>query len=195
MWKWRPHPIDLRPGFFLLLAVSLLVFPLPWVVAWLLAVLVHELSHLLAAWLSGAPVLGISLGGGGMEIKTGPLDPRQTFFTAMAGPVGSVFLIFLAPWLPRVAVCGFFQAFYNLLPIMPLDGGRALRAVLCRFLKNGGSVAAGVERAAVALVAAVCVYGFLRLNLGIFPLALCLVFLYKTGKIKISCKPGRQRLQ
>lgn len=195
MWKFQRLPIDLRPGFFLFLAAALLIFPLPWVGAWLLAATVHELFHLLAARLSGTAVERISLGGGGMEMKIGLSGPRQAFFTAMAGPLGSVFLIFLAPWIPRTAVCGFVQAVFNLLPIMPLDGGRALGALLCRSLKNGRRIAAWVENVAVALVLAGFIYGFLRLELGILPLLLGLLFLFKTGKIKISCKPGLQRLQ
>lgn len=195
MWKFQRLAIDLRPGFFLLLAAGLLVFPLPWVGAWLLAVTVHETFHLLAARLSGGAVGGIALGGGGMEIKIGPLEPKQAFLTAMAGPLGSICLVFLAPWLPRTAVCGFLQAVFNLLPIMPLDGGRALRVLLCRFQKNGRRVAARVENGTIFLAFAACVYGFFRLELGIFPILLLLLFLFKTGKIKISCKPGLQRLQ
>lgn len=195
MWKFPRTPIDLRPGFFLLLAAALLIFPLPWVGAWLLAATVHELFHLLAARLSGTAVERISLGGGGMEMKIGLSGPRQAFFTAMAGPLGSVFLIFLAPWIPRTAVCGFVQAVFNLLPIMPLDGGRALRVLLCRFRKDGRRIAARVEQGTIFLVFAACCYGFFRLELGIFPILLLLLFLLRTGKIKISCKPGLQRLQ
>ena len=195
MWKFPRTPIDLRPGFFLLLAAGILIFPLPWVGAWLLSVTVHETFHLLAAKFSGGTVEEITLGGRGMAIKIGPLEPKQAFFTAIAGPLGSICLVLLAPWLPRTAVCGFFQAVFNLLPIMPLDGGRALRVLLCRFRKDGRRIAARVEQGTIFLVFAACCYGFFRLELGIFPILLLLLFLLRTGKIKISCKPGLQRLQ
>ena len=73
MWKFPRTPIDLRPGFFLLLAAGLLIFPLPWVGAWLLAVGVHETFPLRAEGLSGGQVEVMALGGGGRAMKTGSL--------------------------------------------------------------------------------------------------------------------------
>lgn len=64
------------------------------------------------------------------EIHTGPLEDSQELLCSLAGPVGSFSLFFLSHWLPKTAFCGVIQGMFNLLPIFPLDGGRALRCCL-----------------------------------------------------------------
>jgi Zn-dependent protease len=109
-----------------------------------LSVLVHELSHSLVARRFGLPVRRILLYplGGISEIETEPQTPGREFLVAVAGPALSLVLAAIAWALTRViggtsvlAVlvdqlmrANLIVGIFNLLPGLPLDGGRMLRA-------------------------------------------------------------------
>ena len=108
-----------------------------------LSVLLHEMSHALMAKRYGLPVRSITLHflGGVTEIEGEPDTPAREFGVSVVGPVTSigVGLLFLAmhPVTPdgllRLAVDALAGAnlvvgVLNLVPGLPLDGGRVLRA-------------------------------------------------------------------
>ena len=110
------------------LALTLLVLPLPWVAAAVLAAAVHELCHYLAIAALGGQVGRIAVGSGGAAMELGCLSPVRELLAAAAGPVGSLSLMLMGRFFPRLALCGLVQGLFNLLPIYPLDGGRILRS-------------------------------------------------------------------
>lgn len=112
------------------LALTLLVLPLPWVAAAVLAAAVHELCHYLAIAALGGQVGRIAVGSGGAAMELGCLSPVRELLAAAAGPVGSLSLMLMGRFFPRMALCGLVQGLFNLLPIYPLDGGRILRRAL-----------------------------------------------------------------
>jgi Zn-dependent protease/CBS domain-containing protein len=111
-----------------------------------LSVLVHELSHSLVARGYGLPVRRILLYplGGVSEIEQEPQTPAREFLVSAAGPVLSLvlgvagfgllqaFTYQSIPWnLARsLMVANLIVGVFNLLPGLPLDGGRMLRAVV-----------------------------------------------------------------
>ena len=117
-------------GFCLFLASAILLLPLKLVVGWLLAVLVHESFHYLALRMCRVQVRGLRIAAHGVIMETEPLGGFKGFFCALAGPVGGFLLILLRRQMPYTAICGFLQSCYNLIPIRPLDGGRALHYLL-----------------------------------------------------------------
>lgn len=113
------------------------------------SVLVHELAHSLVAVVNGIPVRKITLFmfGGVAEIAREPSDPTTELKVALAGPAVSavlavafwaaVFAMGGEPSRPGLQLALFYLAFantlllaFNLLPGLPLDGGRVLRALL-----------------------------------------------------------------
>jgi Zn-dependent protease len=108
-----------------------------------LSVLLHEMSHALMAKRYGLPVRSITLHflGGVTEIDGEPDTPGREFGVSVVGPltsiaVGLVFLV-LYPAVPdgliglavgALAGANLIVGVLNLVPGLPLDGGRVLRA-------------------------------------------------------------------
>ncbi len=107
-------------------AGMLLVIPLPWIAASLAAALVHEAGHLIATLMLGGRIEDIQFHPGGAVIYGGPMESWKGILCSMAGPMAGAALLLLYPMVPRIALCAFAQTVYNLLPVEPLDGGRAL---------------------------------------------------------------------
>lgn len=131
------------------------------------SVFLHELAHLVAARGFGLHVRSITLHllGGETAIDSPGRTPVQEFVVAVVGPLLSIaigvacFIVDSASAV--VAALGWINVVvgvFNLLPGLPLDGGRALRATIWQFsgrLDAGTRVAAWVGRLiAIALVAA-----------------------------------------
>ena len=119
-------------GFFPVLALMLLLFPLRFLVGVLLAALIHELGHLLALKLAGGRVLSIRLRSFGARIEAAPMSPGRTALCALAGPAAGALTIFAWKSFPELALAGLVQTVFNLIPVYPLDGGRALRNICCK---------------------------------------------------------------
>lgn len=140
----------------------------------LLAAGVHELGHALAVVLSRGKILRLSLGASGARMETTPLSYRQEALCALAGPLAGLSLLLVRRYAPWLALWGLMQSLYNLLPVYPLDGGRALRALLLLHLplERGEALSRLVSRCALALAAGAAVYASFGLRLGLLPLAL-----------------------
>ena len=124
-------------GFFLVLALMLLLFPLGLVAGIVLAALIHECGHLMAVRLTGGSVLAIRLHAGGARIDTAPMEPGKAALCALAGPAAGALTIFAWRFFPKLALAGLVQTVFNLLPIYPLDGGRVARNICCKLRDLG----------------------------------------------------------
>ncbi len=125
--------------------VSVLAYSLLWgwkfAFGFVVLLLVHELGHALEAKRQGLPVSApvfIPFLGAAILLKQNPQNAWREAQIALAGPiVGS--LGAAAVWwygeatdnnlLIALAFTGFFLNLFNLLPIVPLDGGRAVAAI------------------------------------------------------------------
>lgn len=121
--------ITISPAACILAALTILLLPLRWMCAAFLAAAFHEFCHILALHLCGGRIQCITIGNRGAVIHSYRMRTWKEVICILAGPLGSLLLVLFARWVPRVAICAFFHAIYNLLPIYPLDGGRAIRCI------------------------------------------------------------------
>ena len=116
------------------------------------SLLAHELAHCWVARQLGIPISGITLFifGGVARMKGEPSSSADELRMSLAGPVVSIFVggFFYLLWgtqrLPDLwaelawylAVGNALVALFNLVPAFPMDGGRALRAVIWSWTGN-----------------------------------------------------------
>jgi Zn-dependent protease/CBS domain-containing protein len=141
------------------------------------SVLVHELSHSVVARGFGLPVRRILLYplGGISEIDKEPQTPAREFLVSAAGPALSLVLGAVGWALSLVVTQGIaallirqlmyaniIVGIFNLLPGLPLDGGRMLRAVIWKLTgrPNTATIAAAWVGRALAIALALLVIPF-----------------------------------
>ena len=124
-------------GFWLVLGLMVLLFPMRFLAGVLAAASVHELGHILAVRLLGGRVLGIRLRACGARIEASPMEPGRAAVCALAGPAAGAMTVLAWKWFPELALAGLVQTVFNLIPLYPLDGGRALRNICCKFRNFG----------------------------------------------------------
>ncbi len=118
------------------------------------AVVIHELGHVVALRCFGARLGALFLDGSGLRLDyRGVLSPMQEVLSALAGPAAGLLYALAAAWAGRVLKSEFFLcsaglslvlSAFNLLPALPLDGGRALWfALRLRGLTQGCTLLTG----------------------------------------------------
>ena len=127
--------VDFKLGLGMMLLVSL-------------SVLAHEMGHALVSRHFGLEPYVILLGFGGVTYHQPAKKPRDDFLIVAAGPTVNFLLFFLFRYLAQPtdslrdqlfawgSVANLFWAVYNLLPIVPLDGGQITRIALRKWLKT-----------------------------------------------------------
>ena len=131
--------IEITAGALILCAAMILILPIQWLIAAVLAAMFHELCHGLTTILLGGKIESVTIGGRGAVMKATLLSAPKEIVASLAGPVGSLSLLLLAKWMPRTAICGLVHGIYNLIPLIPLDGGRILRGIIYCILPPPGA--------------------------------------------------------
>ncbi|HUM11982.1 MAG TPA: site-2 protease family protein [Myxococcaceae bacterium] len=148
---WGVENLDAGPGAKATLVVT-------WIVVVFISVLVHELGHALAFRAFGYPstIQLVMFGGVTTPATDAPLSWGKDVVCTLAGPLFGLSLGLLCwwtshafPWgetasraLRLATTANAAWAILNLLPILPMDGGRVSRALLGRIFGRGGVVAA-----------------------------------------------------
>ncbi|WP_084000461.1 site-2 protease family protein [Actinomadura kijaniata] len=138
------------------------------------SVFVHELSHAITARVLGLPVRSVTLHilGGETAIEREAPTPGREFLIAFAGPLTNLVLAgggllvratlplppVLALLVEALTFANLLVGVFNLLPGLPLDGGRLVRAAVWKATgraRNGAIVAGQVGR----VLALLCLFG------------------------------------
>lgn len=136
MWMFKGIHLKVSPGFLLLIAgicwLDRGVDVLPWT---LLACAVHELGHVAVSTAFGGKVECLSLSVVGAELRfryERMLSYGEEMAVAFSGPAANLAVGILAglcsAWLLSALSLGI--GAFNLLPILPLDGGRIVHHAL-----------------------------------------------------------------
>lgn len=169
--------MQISPQFCLMLALAFLLLPFPWVTAWLFAAVFHELCHYLAIRLLAGKGTRVKLYSYAAHMHLPQMGRGREVLCALAGPAGSLLLLAFSKFFPRIAICGAMQAMYNLIPVYPLDGGRAMQCVLALALspKWAGRISRIIQSLSIFSVFMLGIYGCVHLRLGLFPLLMALL--------------------
>ena len=185
-------PVEVNLSFLILLGLVLVGFGgFAGVLVVLLAfgsVLLHELGHALVARKLGVHVSGIELGffGGAAKMENMPRTADHELAIAAAGPAVSLMLggagLGLAAithvWLfGMIGWTNLVIAGFNLIPALPMDGGRILRALLS---KRMSFIAATDIAVTISRVAAVA-FALFGLAYGVVQLVFLAPFLWMMG--------------
>ena len=171
------------------------------------SVVVHELGHALTARLYGVQTKGITLWflGGVAQLEDMPRQRGAEAIVAIVGPLtsGALGVLFgtLLGNVPMgdgttfvvayLAITNVALAVFNLLPALPLDGGRVLRSLLALALprERATSLAGAVSQ---VLAIGLGVFGFLSLNLLLMAVAF---FVYNAGRAEVQMETMRRAFE
>ncbi|MBS3792066.1 MAG: site-2 protease family protein [Candidatus Bipolaricaulota bacterium] len=155
-------------------------------------VTIHELGHSIFAMRYGVKIESITLYvlGGVAQLEEVPTRPGEEAKMALAGPVtsfilGGIFWLLLTFLDPGQAVPRFMLGFlfyvnvavgiFNLIPALPLDGGRILRSLLSLKISHYRATEISTQISKF-LAVAMGIYGLLVLNIFLIVIAFFIYF-------------------
>ncbi len=162
------------------------------------SMLLHELSHIAAACLCGikTDVFSVSVMGFSAAIQIGSCSRKGLLFIYSAGPVFNLLVYFVALILEQMlpgdhyiiklfSVPNLLLGLFNLLPVLPLDGGKLMLELLSGAI---GAKAAGrtVRRLAWSISSSMILVGFYQICRTTFNASLIIIGLYIMIALKAS---------
>ena len=170
-----------------------MVVPLQWLFTALIAATVHEGCHIISIIMSGGTIRKVKIGLGGTQIQAEIPGTYQELICALAGPMGSLFLLVFLHQIPNIALCGLVQGLFNLLPIYPLDGGRIIYCSLSLWIPEyADTVAKQICKYTLITLAVLSILAFVYWKSGLIPI---LITLHLTINRKKTCKQLRIGIQ
>lgn len=184
----RTMKIYIKENTYIYLVILLFLVPIPWLCAWLVAVCFHEFCHWISVRFFGGAVYSLTFGVTGANMVCETLTNGKQLVSVLSGPIGGFLLVLTAKWFPRIALCSWVLSGYNLLPLLPLDGGRALQILL-----KGHPCFYIIEKVILIAISLCAVYLAICLHFGVLPLAVMIILWLRNRKR--PCKEGVCKVQ
>lgn len=172
------------------------------------AILLHELAHAAAALALGFAVREVELlpfGGVARIERLGEAGSSSEIIIAAAGPITSLVLaafshIGMLNFPDWSAELGFYKqinlmlAIFNLMPGLPLDGGRILRAWLSKYrdYTEATLIAANVSKVIAFSLSGIVIYDYVTTETVNLTFIFAAVFLYVAAKTEVKIAGFRQ---
>ena len=158
--------------------------------------LVHELFHYIAIIATGGRVRSVRITADGVVMNAEITNNRQEILCALAGPLGSFLLALMISKAPVLGFCALIQLIINLLPIYPLDGGRALSCLLKRVAPRRYEKATKAVSFTFRIVLLIlgAYLSFVK-SLGLLPMVFAILILIRNLNVNTPCKRVAKRVQ
>ncbi len=180
--------VNIKPSAYIFFVLLLFLVPFPWLLGWGIAVVFHELCHYIAVRFCGGEVHSLELEPTGANMQCSTMTTGKALFCVLFGPIGGLLPIFADSVFPQLALCSFLLSAYNLLPILPLDGGRALNILL-----GDGKLFSVVQWTVLIFLTIILVFIAYWLQFILLPLIMICSLWLRSGKI--PCKEFVYKLQ
>lgn len=165
---------SITPGFVALLCFLYYITDTYVFLSFLILSLLHESGHLAVMCFFGIRLRSVRVGTLGTVISAASMPLWMEAVCALSGPLVNLFCFWvLRPVCLDAALISLLLACYNLLPVYPLDGGRALRSALLLCLPL--HIAEGIEKAVMLLTLGAVLLGAAHCcpEFGILPMMIC----------------------
>lgn len=177
--------LKLSPGALFVFSCVYFFDGLSGLAAVLISVLVHEAGHALAINACGGRVKSVRADSAGLCMQSfGVYGTAQELFVLLAGPMAGLALALVCSHIGRLCVnvlllktagISLLLTAYNLLPALPLDGGRALYAAVGSLFGSKcadivlymSGMLCGVLLSAVGIIKVDRIYGLVLLAVGV----------------------------
>ena len=189
--------IKISPGVFVALCTLLFVFPVEWIISWMIAAAIHELSHYIALRICAVRIYSVYIKLYGARITTEPTSTWKECIAAIAGPASGTVLILAARNFPQIALCAFLQTCLNLIPIKEFDGGRIINCCLRLIFHQSFADRASTTLEYISLFAIFSIGLYISLrnkSMILLPMVAAILILRRL-KAKTPCKRSKQIVQ
>ncbi|WDV44682.1 hypothetical protein PV797_14300 [Clostridiaceae bacterium M8S5] len=190
--KYRGFTIELSGS--LLLLVPFILYDITEFIAILVTISLHELAHFVGAKLTGTKIEKINIFVFGCILETTTdvgLNLKKDIIVSALGPISNIILVLVLNVLPYdyssnafISVLikyNLYMAGLNILPLLPLDGGRIARALVSCFLgyKTGSLVVVYFTYFICMVMIIISLYAFFVYNIGLMMIVLLMIYIIK----------------
>ena len=187
----------ISPGVYISLCALLLIFPPKWVISWIAAAAIHELSHYVALRILAIRIYSIRINLFGARITAESAPVWKACIAVIAGPASGITLLLTAHHTPYLAICAFFQTCLNLIPVREFDGGRIINCFLRLVLPQTKAERISIQLEYASLVTLFCIglYISVAYKSGILFPTVAAILILRRLKAKTPCKRSKQIVQ